>query len=93
MVDGDTIEVSLDGRAEDVRYIGVDTPESVTPGEPVECFGRRASAFNEHLVAGKEVELSFDEELAIATDGCSLTSGSGTGSSTRSSCAAASPAR
>jgi micrococcal nuclease len=63
VVDGDTIEVSLDGRAEDVRYIGVDTPESVTPGEPVECFGRRASAFNEHLVAGKAVELSFDEEL------------------------------
>jgi micrococcal nuclease len=63
VVDGDTIEVTLDGGAEDVRYIGVDTPESVTPGEPIECFGRRAGAFNERLVGGKKVRLSFDEEL------------------------------
>jgi micrococcal nuclease len=63
VIDGDTIEVSIDGRAEDVRYIGVDTPESVTPGEPVECFGRRASAFNASLVEGREVRLRFDREL------------------------------
>jgi micrococcal nuclease len=63
VVDGDTIEVSVDGQVQDVRYIGVDTPESVTPGEPVECFGRRAAAFNERLVGQREVTLRFDREL------------------------------
>ena len=63
VVDGDTIEVALDGRTEDVRYIGVDTPESVTPGAPVECFGERASRFNESLVGGERVRLRFDREL------------------------------
>jgi micrococcal nuclease len=62
VVDGDTIEVSIDGVTEDVRYIGIDTPESVTPGEPVECFGPRASAFNRRLVAGRTVTLRFDRE-------------------------------
>src|SRR5918999_1079217 len=62
VVDGDTIEVSLDGEIEDVRYIGVDTPESVTPGEPVECFGEAASRANERLVEGETVRLVFDAE-------------------------------
>ena len=62
VVDGDTIEVVLDGEEEDVRYIGVDTPESVAPGEPVECFGERASEFNERLVGGERVRLVFDAE-------------------------------
>ena len=62
VVDGDTIEVTVDGRTEDVRYIGIDTPESVTPGEPVECFGRRAGALNERLVSGRRVRLRFDRE-------------------------------
>jgi micrococcal nuclease len=61
-VDGDTVEVSLDGSTEDVRYIGIDTPESVAPGQPVECFGERASHFNAGLVEGREVRLVFDEE-------------------------------
>ena len=62
VVDGDTIEVLLGGVEEDVRYIGVDTPESVAPGEPVECFGKRASDFNADLVAGERVRLVFDAE-------------------------------
>ena len=40
-----------------VRYIGVDTPETVKPGEPVQCFGKQASAFNERLVEGRRVRL------------------------------------
>jgi micrococcal nuclease len=62
VVDGDTIEVMLDGVSEDVRYIGVDTPESVKPGEPVECFGLTASHFNEQLVEGERVRLVFGRE-------------------------------
>jgi micrococcal nuclease len=62
IVDGDTIVVDVDGTEERVRYIGVDTPESVTPGEPVECFGPQASRFNARLVEGARVRLVFDSE-------------------------------
>ena len=61
-VDGDTIEARIGGRLEDVRYIGVDTPETVKPGTPVQCFGRRASAFNHALVEGRRVRLVFGVE-------------------------------
>ncbi len=63
VIDGDTIEVDLDGSTEDVRYIGVDTPETVKPGTPVECFGPEASSFNHDLVEDREVTLEFDAEL------------------------------
>ena len=62
VVDGDTIEVEIDGETEDVRYIGVDTPESVKPGEPVQCYGLEASHLNERLVGGERVRLTFDAE-------------------------------
>ena len=62
VVDGDTIEVQLEGREEDVRYIGVDTPETVKPGAPVDCFGPQASAFNHRLVERRRVRLVFDSE-------------------------------
>jgi micrococcal nuclease len=61
-VDGDTIEVRLGGRLEDIRYIGVDTPETVKPDTPVQCFGPRASAFNHHLVEHRRVHLVFGVE-------------------------------
>ena len=44
VVDGDTIHVMVDGQDESVRYIGIDTPESVKPGTPVQCFAKAASA-------------------------------------------------
>jgi micrococcal nuclease len=62
VVDGDTIRVRLDGRTERVRYIGVDTPESVKPGTPVQCFAKRAAAANAALVAGRSVRLVGDVE-------------------------------
>ncbi len=62
VVDGDTIEVSIDGAEEDVRYIGVDTPETVKPGAPVQCYGPQASAENHRLVEGRAVRLVFDRE-------------------------------
>ena len=62
VVDGDTIEVDLDGQEEDVRYIGVDTPETVKPDTPVQCFGPQASAFNHGLVERRRVRLVFGEE-------------------------------
>ncbi|HZP90151.1 MAG TPA: thermonuclease family protein [Actinomycetota bacterium] len=60
VVDGDTVYVSLAGRSVDVRLIGVDTPETVAPGQPVECWGPQASAFTESMLEGRRVELEFD---------------------------------
>jgi micrococcal nuclease len=61
-IDGDTIEARIEGTLEDVRYIGVDTPETVKPDTPVQCFGPRASAFNHRLVEGRQVRLVFGVE-------------------------------
>lgn len=62
VVDGDTIEVQLGGRIEDVRLIGVDTPETVKPDTPVQCFGPRASHFTKQLLTGRRVRLVFGVE-------------------------------
>jgi micrococcal nuclease len=62
VIDGDTVRVLVRGRARTVRYIGVDTPESVKPGTPVQCFAVRASEFNRRLVAGRKVVLHFGPE-------------------------------
>jgi len=63
VVDGDTIKVRLDGgRTERVRYIGIDTPESVKPDTPVQCFAKKASHFNDSLVSGRDVTLRTDAE-------------------------------
>jgi micrococcal nuclease len=62
VVDGDTVVVRTGGHEERVRYIGVDTPESVKPGTPVQCFAKAASAANKRLVQGHEVRLVHDAE-------------------------------
>jgi micrococcal nuclease len=62
VVDGDTIAVRLGGRDERVRYIGVDTPESVKPDTPVQCFAHAAADENARLVAGERVRLVRDVE-------------------------------
>lgn len=64
VVDGDTILVrdTAGGAVERVRYIGVDTPESVKPNTPVQCFAHQASDFNRRLVQGKLVRLVPDQE-------------------------------
>jgi micrococcal nuclease len=63
-IDGDTIVVRLGGRLERVRYVGVDTPETVKPGTPVQCYGPAAHALNARLLApGARVTLRFDREL------------------------------
>jgi micrococcal nuclease len=51
-----------DGSEEDVRYIGIDTPETVKPGAPVECGGPRAHRVNERLVGGRRVTLRLGDE-------------------------------
>ena len=62
VVDGDTVEARIGGEVEDVRLIGVDTPETVKPGTPVQCFGPRASHFSKRVLTGKQVRLVFGVE-------------------------------
>jgi micrococcal nuclease len=59
VVDGDTIVLA---GGERVLYIGMDTPESVKPGTPVQCFAKAASRENERLVEGQRVRLVYDAE-------------------------------
>ena len=62
VIDGDTIEVVLwsTQRLETVRYIGIDTPETVHPSRPIEPFGPEATQANRALVDGKAVTLEQD---------------------------------
>jgi micrococcal nuclease len=62
VVDGDTAEMRIDGREVDVRFIGIDTPETVAPGQPVQCFGPQASAYTERRLEGVTVRLEYDVE-------------------------------
>ena len=63
VIDGDTIEVNPPlSWTEDVRLLGVDTPETVDPGEPVEPYGPEASAFTKQQLEGERVTLIFDQE-------------------------------
>jgi micrococcal nuclease len=62
-VDGDTLEVALPGgKREDVRLIGVDTPETVKPDTPVQCFGPQASAFTHEVADGRSARLEMGVE-------------------------------
>ena len=62
-VDGDTLTVRLHGRSQDVRLIGVDTPETKHPTKPVECGGPEASAFTAaQFPLGEKVEVVRDVE-------------------------------
>ncbi len=60
VVDGDTIKVNIGGRLETIRFIGIDTPETVDPRRPVGCFGKEASNENKRLLEGKVVYLEKD---------------------------------
>lgn len=63
VIDGDTLEVRVAGVTEQVRLIGLDTPETVAPNRPVECFGPEASARTAELApVGSIVLLERDVE-------------------------------
>lgn len=63
VIDGDTLLVSIGGREESIRLLGIDTPESVDPRAPVECFGEEASRHTEALLPpGTDIHLVRDVE-------------------------------
>ena len=60
VIDGDTISVNIDGKIETIRLIGIDSPESVDPRKPVQCFGKEASDKAKQILMGKKVRLESD---------------------------------
>ena len=61
IIDGDTVEVMLGGNEEAIRVIGINTPETVDPRRPVECFGKEASVKAQELLMGQSVLLESDD--------------------------------
>lgn len=60
VIDGDTVEVMAAGQTETIRLLGLDTPETVDPRRPVECFGRQASDQAKKLLLDQSVRLESD---------------------------------
>ena len=60
LVDGDTIHVNANDQKLKIRMIGLNTPETVDPRKPVECFGREASAQAKTILVGQQVYLETD---------------------------------
>lgn len=60
VVDGDTIKIQNGSEIETVRLIGVDTPETVHPSKPVECYGKEASNFLKNLLENTQVYIELD---------------------------------
>ncbi len=61
VVDGDTLDIEMDGKVERLRLIGIDTPETVNPRKKVQCFGKEASNKTKETLLGKFVALESDE--------------------------------
>ncbi len=59
VLDGATVEVGYRGGTT-IRVIGIDTPETVGPSTPDECFGAQASAAANRMLQGRRVALVFD---------------------------------
>jgi len=63
IVDGDTILIDFGSRTESVRLLGVDTPETLDPNRPVQCYGAEATAFVEETIPpGTALRLERDEQ-------------------------------
>jgi micrococcal nuclease len=64
VVDGDTIIADIGGTATRIRLIGMDTPETVDPRKPVQCYGPQASKHTKSLLPpGTPVRLVRDAEV------------------------------
>jgi endonuclease YncB( thermonuclease family) len=59
VTDGDTITVETQGRSTPVRLIGVDTPETVAPDQPIGCYGKEASAYAKKVLTDRIVRLEI----------------------------------
>lgn len=60
IIDDDTLDLNINGKVERIRLIGMNTPETVDPRKPVECFGKEASNRAKELLIGKSVKIESD---------------------------------
>ena len=60
VIDGDTIDVNIEGTIETLRLIGINTPETVDPRKPVEWFGIEASNKAKELLSEEKVRIEKD---------------------------------
>lgn len=65
VTDGDTLHVKIGEKDETVRLIGINTPETVDPRRPVQCFGKEASNRMKEIVNGKIVRLEYDDTQSL----------------------------
>lgn len=61
IVDGDTIDISVGEKSVRLRLIGLDTPETVDPRKPVQCFGKDASDQAKKVLQGQSVRIETDD--------------------------------
>jgi membrane-bound metal-dependent hydrolase YbcI (DUF457 family) len=59
VTDGDTVSVEVYGQLQPVRLIGVDTPETVAPDQPVGCYGKEASSYTKKVLTDRLVRLEI----------------------------------
>lgn len=61
-IDGDTAEFWVEGEQVKVRFLAIDTPETVKPNTPVEPFGKEASDYTcNRLLEAKEIQFEYEE--------------------------------
>ena len=60
VIDGDTFKTDISGHIITVRVLGMNTPETVDPYKPIECYGPEASAEGKSLLDGRSVTLKFN---------------------------------
>lgn len=65
VIDGDTVDVSENGKGVRVRLLGINTPETLDPRKPVECFGPEASKKMHELLDDGEVRLETDPSQGL----------------------------
>lgn len=63
IVDGDTIEVKIDGQAEIVRLIGINIPKVGKSVSPPETGGKESLLFISNLLKGEQVYVEYDPDV------------------------------
>ena len=60
VLDGDTFKVKINSHIVTVRMLGIDTPETVDPRKPEQCYGKVASDKTKELLLGHNVHLELN---------------------------------
>ncbi len=55
----------MGGKETTIRLIGVDTPETVDPRKPVQCFGKEASDKTKQILTGQSVHIETDPSQGL----------------------------